>query len=760
MQYVTPPTKGSKEPAFRRDHECDLQDITTGFDKISRHAYMYRSSSHILPPPTGILGSNVPPSVVQVDLEIFLNDATGKRLHTFTSIQSDIGSGPRHLEDVFGWRNLYPDLACYYQDDEVGQVDPELILLEMNIDVLHDHPNKPSTLGINPFIVVAGGIGFRDWRSVTHLYEKGTLVRDERKGIKLDDHPLPLEAENLRNSDAAKVVLQMKSSWWANNVIAEILNRTTAARAHEDQHAVYEAERWGRRFLADMSMMQEIYATPKSDEIPRRLAILLWKFRQTEHSETATTTWRKLEPPYPRIHLDSPTRSPTLPFLHPPMPMAIDTSLQYELSPQRTTFNDGYMGQSSFFVDDPESIITGQPSETNSASSTPTPDSQSLPSSTATSFASSGSGSLHHSHQLAASSAAYHDPIYLPQEWHFDSQQSMNSTQDSEYLPDDLAYESQSAEYPPQRPTYPDPSEAYPSHGKDPDNIFHYNSLELHHEPEAFPPIARQQSVQSEYSIAEHQPHPYGSLSRQHSYDVNGESPFDFDHRGDSTIAQDFTGGQIHISFAEHEQRQYHYDPPLVAPEADMLSAVHSCYGSQQEAIDAAHAEPEASSALHLHRRQSHYSASQDLEDLESEGDGMELVAQCHDEQPQPHEQPFAIDQTVHHSQQQGELILHHPQPHQSLQHHLDSAQWQTHELWANINKVEDEYEEPSPAFDTEILQFPVPREAAESVGPELQEAGHIIGEISASLERDIEEIERDIAREIRRDLSGVELRD
>lgn len=760
MQFVTAPAKGSKEPSFRRDHECDLQDVTIGCNRINRHAYMYRTSSHVLPPPAGILGSNAPPSVIQVDFEMFLNDATGERLHTFTSIQSDIGSGPRPLEDVFEWRNLYPDLACYYQDDEVDQVDPELILLETNIDVLRDHPPQRSTLGIDPFILVAGGMGFRDWRSVTHLYEKGALVSDERKGIRLDDHPLPLKAENLENSDSAKVVLQMKSSWWASNVIAEILNRTTAARVHEDQHAVYEAERWGRRFLAEMSMMQEIYATPKNDEVPRRVAILLWKFRQTEHGETATTTWRKLKPPYPRIHHDSPGRSPALPFLHAPMPMALDTALQYELGSQRTSFNGGYIGQSSFFVDDPESIITGQPSEANSTSSTPTPDSQSLPSSTATSFASSGSGSLNHSHRLAASPAAYQDPIYLRQEWHFDSQQSMYSAQDSDLLPDDLAYGSQNAEYPPRRPTYPDPSEAYPSHGQDTNNEFHYGSLELHNESEPLPLMARQRSAQGQYSIAEHQPHPYPleNLPRHHPYDVNGESIFEFGHRGDGSIAPDFRGGQIHISFAEHEheQRQYHYDHPLVAPEAAMLAADHSCYGSQHDAADAAPAASEASSALHLQRGQSHYSASQDLEDFESEG--MELVTQCHDEQS--HEHVFPIDQTIHQSQQQGELILHHPQPHQSLQHHLDSAQWQTHELWANINKAEDGYEEPSPTFDTDILQFPAPRAAAESVGHELQEPGHILGEISPSLERDIDEVERDVAREIRRDLSGVELRD
>lgn len=755
MQLVTPTEKGSKEPSFHRDHECDLQDVVTGLDKIGRHAYTYHASTHALPPPVGILGSNAPPSVIQVDFEMFLNDVAGERLHTFTSIQSDIGSGPRLLQDVSDWNILYPDLAKYHK---LGHVVSELILLETNIDVLRDHPPQKSTLGIDPFIVVAGGKNFENWTSSTRLYEKGVAVRERRKGIKLDECPLRLKAEYQEHSDNAKVVLQMKSSWWANIVIAEILNRTTAARAHGDQRAVYEAEEWGRCFLAEMSMMQEIYASPKDDKNPQRIAILLWKFRQTEHGEAATTTWRKLKPPYPRSRRDSPACSPALPFLQAPMAMALDTSHPYELGSQRAVSDGGYLGQSSFFVDDPESIITGQLSKGNSSSSTPTPDLQSLPSSTATSFASSGSGSLHNDFHSGAPSSVYLDSTYLSHDWQMDPQQSVYPEQESEYLPDNVAYECPNTEYLSQRSIYPDPSEAYAFHNKYNNSITSYDSLELSNDSNPVLCMSQQQSAQNHY-ITEHESHPRVPeiLSRHQSYDPSNETSFDFSRQGNSTIAQDFTGGQIQISFAEREQRQHNYDHSLVTAEGDILHGPQEYYNTQHEARDAAGLEPETSSRLEMSRQPSHYSASQDLENLDIDP-GMELVTECQGEAA--HEQAFLVDDTTH-QPQQGELVLHHPQPHHSLLHHLDSAQWQTHALWAHIHKeAEEGLEEPSPTFSTKILKRPMSEEVSEPVHHELQEPGYIIGEISPTLERNIGDIERDVAREIRRDLGGVELGD
>ena len=743
---MTAGPRGSTESSRQKEYEargCVLQPGSNGLSKAGRHTYAQLSNYKALLPPTRILGSNAPPFIHRVDFEMFLEDIDKKRLHTFTSIQSEIGSALRPLEDVYNWEKMYPHLAAYYHRH--GRIDSEIILLETNIDLLREHPPTGSTLGFIPFIVISGGVNYRDWRSTTRLYEKGDWVRHARKGVELDKHALKLQAEDVEKSNDTKLMLQIKSIWWAYNVIAEILARISTARAQGDPFAVYQAEQWGRQFLAEMSMMQEISAVPRSGETPQTVAILLWKFRQTRPGETATTTWRRLTPP-PEIRLDPSTSCSTPSLLQPPG--AFDIMAPDELEWQSTAYDhDGYLGQPNFFVDDPESIITGQPSKANSSSSTPTPDLQSLPSSTATSFASSGSGSSYQFHPFAGSPYAYEDPNYLSQDLHTHSQDSVY--EGSMCQSQDMEYERQDIEYLGQASSYPDPSEVYTVHHQDISEILHHQNQPLNEGADSTHLMTRHYSGQSAYSSAEHHNHTSASelLSQQSSHEPR------FDISPNYSTAQDFTGGQIQISFAERQHQQHAYEHSLVAPETDMLSRHHSI---QREA-EPLHGECEASAALLLDRRQSHYSASHDLEEMNCE-DGMHTVHQDEihpvpqHEDKQQRDQSFPVDQTIHRPQP-NDLILHHPQPHQSVQHHLNSAQWQTHALWASIhNHAKNDSDEMSPTFDTEVTHAKMLPGVPELIGHELQEPGHDIGEISPAGERD--EFERDM--EIGSDPKGV----
>ena len=696
-----------------------------------------QSSCNVFSPPARILGSNAPPFIHQIEFEMFLEDAAAKRLHTFTSIQSEIGSALRQLDDLYEWEKYFPHLAAYYQRH--GHIDSELISLETDIDLLRDHPPHGSRLCINPLVIVAGGVNYQDWRSTTRLYEKGSWVQDARKGVELDKHAQKLPAENLENSSDTKLILQIKSSWWANNVIAEILTRITTARTQGDPSAEYGAQQWGRQFLANMSMMQEISASPRNGESSRVVAILLWKFRQTKSSETATTTWRKLTPPSPRIHLDACSQSPAT--LLTQSPTILNGTLQGEPETKPTAYdNERYSGQPSFFVEDPESIITGQPSEVNSSSSTPTPDLQSLPSSTATSFASSGSGSLHHDHHLTTSSYDLEDATYYSQALHSSCQGSIY--QDPAYETQNIEYESQDIEYLDSR--YPDSSEAYTIHHRDTDGFFHCHNQQLNESSKDMPLVPRQCS--SQYNVDEH----YGQTSApelfqrrpRHSHDTILPT---LDHATKDETSQDFTGGEIQISFAEHENS-------LLVPETDMLSQQHSFRNSSLEIPQAPQGGSEMISGFHVERRDSHYSASQDLANLDDEG-GMQPMVVNQDER---HCQAFHRDETIHRPQQ-GELVLHHPQPHQSLQHHLDSTEWQAHTLWSHAENGSDEI---SASFEADIGHNEMQNQIRSFADDEIQAPNHIIGEIGLVVERDIDEIERDMAREIRRDLSGVEVED
>ena len=632
----------------------------------------------------------------------------------------------------------------------------------------------------NPFIVVAGGTNFRNWSSTTYLYEEGVRVRGRRNDTELENHSIKLESEMIGRSNHAKITLMMKSQWWARNVIAEVLDRTTKAATHGDKRAIYEAELWGRRFIDGLSMLQEIEAVPRNGDTPQTVAILLWKYRQVLPGETATTTWRKLTPPYLRGYTGSPSPS-------------LGSTLVQRSSTAQRDFECGptkeYLGQQSLFVDDPESIITGQPSEANSSSSTPRPDSRSLPSSTATSFASSGSGSLYHGHEMAK------DERHLSQDWDPDSQEHFMLSQENIYHPHDSAYGHGNSHYYHEETTYPDPSEVYSTHPSDNAGIYQHNHQSIARVPGFLPSMTREPSCQDQYFMAAplDQNDAVEAFSQQHSQEA--ASP---------VMAPDFTEGQIHISFNAHERQSQLYKSSLSAPEADVLPHQYDYHGTQTiEAEMPDETLSPTNSALQLSRRPSVWSTSQDLEILADEArienqqeQTFTINSAIHQWQHGPSRpsseysesrfiddlQPKAMTehQSQHHFSRRpshysasqdledleaidipihqpppNDLILHHPQPH----HHLDPAQWQTHALWANIhNHSQAEDGDLLSPFSTEVLDVNVDQLPIVVSGEVEGGQGQVIGEIESSLlERHIEDIERDMAREIRRDLDGVD---
>lgn len=377
MRFVT---KEDDQPEYRPAYlRTSLVTETVGkYSYSSRHA----SNSKPIPPSTPILGSNVAPSVNQFDFEMFVENKSKERYHTYTCIQSDIGSTSRALHDVANWRDSYPRLASDYLDN---RSDGELILVESNLDLLRDYPPSGSKLGNHSSIQINRGAKYSEWQSRTFLYEHGVQVTGERNNIDWDDQPVPLDAVDIDSTNATKIVLRLSCSWWASNVFSKILNDARRAQSQGDAYAIQQAEEAGRQFLEGMSMMQEISAWPGRDtNSPQTIAILLWKFRQTRNQEAATTTWRKLTLPCVRdaMSISAQFSGPTTLQSS----LSIDTSLQDMLAVQQAPIYTDLSRHNSLFVDDPESIITGQPSDIDSTLSTPTPDMRSLPSSTATSL--------------------------------------------------------------------------------------------------------------------------------------------------------------------------------------------------------------------------------------------------------------------------------------------------------------------------------------------------------------------------------------
>lgn len=774
MKLVTAPAVADRDMDSQLKREYPHQEIRpppyleSSYDSkfVGNYGHRCQSNTGALPPPMGILGSNVPSLVQRVDFEMFVDDNLNERYHVYTRIQSEIGSSSKSLKDVAGWRTSYPRLASFRDE---GQLHNELLLFEVNLNLLREYPPPGSHLGINLYLSVNKGVKYREWFASTHIYEKGVLVDGQRRGTEPGAQLVTLEIANVEESTG---VVTVKGStcphWWARNVFGEILDRKSKARAQGDGIAIQQEEERGRQFLEDMSMMQEIWATSDHDvTAPQRITTLLWKFRQTRDFEAASTTWRKLNSPSQREFFRSSAQSPMPLPLQPPM--ALGSSLQDLVMIQPEAAYANYIQQASLFVDNPESIITGRPSDLDSTVSTPTPDVRSLPSSIGTSLTSSLSES--------------HDSLL--REALFNSQDSANSSyddgldsQEAIYPTDDAGYHSQNAihytpdlEYLSQKSCYPDPSQAHkyqhgyreaqyqldedymhiqpsivtPSNSSHDQSLGEQDNLVLIHDLEATRKFARRLSYQPETGY--HQ-------------EISAVS-------AEAIAAQDFTGGQINILFADeaHKARSYDQNPLLSPP--NILSCRDGSDSQYQEPFQESH-QPDSldTEAKFNDELQSYPDQSSILPGLLSQDEKL-LVreAQYHDQHSSLEPLFSASTQTsppLHHASTNS-LVLHHPQPQASLQQHIDSAQWKIHALWTNLHPQSHDGSENFEMVD-ETMKFESVRESMLDEVPEIveldnttaqlqeQEQGRILGEFSERLER---ELERELGRELEREVKS-----
>lgn len=753
MRFVT--KVDENQPEYRPSYLGSVHDMEAG----AKYGYRHDSYSRALPPPTGILGSNVP-SVHQVGFEMFVDNESCERYHTYSRIQSEIGSSHRSLDEVAGWQELYPRLASYFRQ---GHVDSELILLETSFNLLREYPPRGSILSVKPFLLITGGTEYSNWCSSTHMYERGIQVTDRRRGVQLDNGLLELEATNVGLTKVTKVTPRINCSWWASNVFGQILEGVREARNQGDGYAIRQAEERGRLFLEEVSMMQEIWATPGIDgNSPRRITILLWKFRQTRDNEAATTTWRRLTPSGPRDETYSSAHSPE-PLVLEPL-IAIDKSLQDTTMAEQTSLCADQSRKNSLFVDNPESIITGQPSDIDSTLSTPTPDLRSLPSSTASSFASSTSGSMHPLHFMQESSFSSQDSIAYSYDGDLHSQETNYPARGSGYLTQDTGPLVPDLKYLPHEPYYPDPSQTYPQPDCRRDEAICQRDKE-YMQHEALSLLGRPQST---YDYAEPHDAPHlraTDVTRSFARRLSYHSQNDHYHRDPPAFAetspQDFTGGQIHISFADELQQHHDYDHHPLARSANMLSH-HENFDSRYEELCQEvyqHDRHDLEIGPHDELR-NHHQHEQSLIMKEQQCLEPEFPAEP------PFDHSFHPSPPVHHGSTNS-LILHHPQPHPSLQHHIDSIRWTTHALWTapdpQSQGSSDDHDLGDETLKPESTHAQIVEDILEIEGLEDEllrqreqeaEQGRILGEVSDRLERELEhERERELEMELEREL-------
>lgn len=468
------------------------------------------SNALSLPPPHGILGSNAPgrgPFVNRIEFEMYVQSPDKESIHSYTSNQTEIGAPSRALEDVSNWRSSYPLLEEYYEN---GQLDSEIILIESNLNVLGEYPPIGSTLSIDFRVNIAGLAGQKQWSLKSEYYEnQGQLVdmrtfyarHNIRKSFPWDT---PNIFQGAAGSDVA-LEIPLHSPWWVQ------LFTKMATRKRETKHDPYlsqQEDEWSRRYLEDMSIMQELWVDRGIDGSPgSRVAIILWQFSQA-HGAAGTTTWRKLKSPPARIQINSPSQ------LHPP-PLAhsvvLDSALQSLAMPQAISVNtERFLHNVDLFTDGIERIDTQSQSARGSESPALSPDyTTSFPSSTSTSFPPSIThGYL--SHEDSQESACFSQESDVSRKGSLDaqypfaySQKSAYSYQEPRTYGDDLRYLSDNHAFDTQDPAY------YSQQSFD--SIPHYHA-EAH----------------------------YDSL--------DGEPPHDSSFAG-----PDFTGGKIQLSFQQHD---------------------------------------------------------------------------------------------------------------------------------------------------------------------------------------------------------------
>lgn len=228
-------------------------------------------------------------------------DRIDKATHIYTQLQGDQhrpGAPPMPLETMMNWRSAFPHLHSLISGTN-DPLDCDIILLEANLELMDDFPPHGSRLGIQMELdfghPAAGDVSMvsqmENWECRTYMYEHGQRVVETN--------------HNLPKPTSTKVKPLFESSWWAKR----FTHLTQDQRKDEDAgHRHHAAER-PRQYFHSLTAVQELRATapnarrmssqlhPHGQDDSKRMAILLWKFRQTRRNEVGTTTWRKLVPP-------------------------------------------------------------------------------------------------------------------------------------------------------------------------------------------------------------------------------------------------------------------------------------------------------------------------------------------------------------------------------------------------------------------------------------------------------------------------------
>lgn len=540
MALVTPE---SKQEGVEHLSRTPLNK-SENFGIVDGHHYPYFNA---LPPPPDILPSDRS-TVRRINFEMYILGPELEKLHIYTSLQSEIGSASKRLDDIPDWQVRFPPVASYCDQ---GSLHGEIILFETSFKLMNNHPpikimgNQPplrSKLGVDFDVDIDRGAEYMNWECHSNFYENGVLK--ESLGT-------PTKSESLLSGEARVVVLHL-SQWWVDrftNIIKERLQKEQEG----DFHAVQQDDERARHQIRAITAVQEIWATPEASGSQReRMAIFLWNFRQCQNHEVPTTTWRKLIPPATTTEFYSPIQASAPPFLQPSM--IIDTVPRHHESLQSTPLYAEYFNPLPVTTDESEESFGCIDSRLCSPSLGPVADSRSFPSSTSESYPSSVHSSAFHTQASQNSSYGSQDLMLYPE----------GNTYSLQEIGFNSIYPSQELERTPEvAPDLSSHEVLFCPHG----------SIESHESPRA----SQGHSYQLRDTMVHSQETEYSSSASQcqpgypHHPTRNPNDP------ELSPTIQDFTSMHIQLSYEVPEEATSTYDPPYIAPLGNMGSSQENC---------------------------------------------------------------------------------------------------------------------------------------------------------------------------------------
>ena len=375
---------------------------------------------HFLKPlPSAILGSNLPvePGIRAVQFDMHLSTGAENKTHIYTSIHAKDGSSPRNLEQVVNWQAKFPELALKYKKNRIGC---PIFLFESRLRLIDEIRLGRTSLGIEFMINFTGGSHFNDWRSFTRVHKQGFVTQDFDK-TEFEKNPWDkLECGKSDEQYETRLMIPFKSKWWVK-LFSSVIAKSVEARRSNDRDNVKWADEYPSAYLRDLSIMQEIWATPRTNtgaRALRQMAVLLWTFGKARNGEAAATTWRPLI-----FSSTSPfqIQEPIIPALRPPMSLesALRSTTRFEYQSERPHLDQYCSGEDEGLCDSDHQILVGPNAKCETDTATLILDYQSFPSSTSTSFPSSISSSTYPPHH--GSSFDSQDSCYQSNESSFPS---------------------------------------------------------------------------------------------------------------------------------------------------------------------------------------------------------------------------------------------------------------------------------------------------------------------------------------------------